>query len=254
MTRSRSRSLKRLSRRNDTEAVSEDVEESDGPPRHDACAPCAERFLHDLQQPEHVQPGLASRPWHDPDAFPWCADLERHFEQIRAELMTVLDNEEAWPLVRGQHGLTRGDGEWREIVMLGEGSELGRRLCPTTAKVLDGIPAAKHLADSSGACGNAMFSKLTPGARLHPHCGPTNTRLTCHFGIEVPPGCGMRVGSETRQWRAGECLVFDDSWEHEVWNGGSRSRVVLLVNFWHPDLPREQWDDIAEELRDGFID
>lgn len=254
MHRSRSRSPTRLSRQEDVEGATGKPAELEALPRQAVCAPGGERFLHDLQRPEHVHPGLSSKPWHDPSAFPWCAQLERHFAQIRAELMAVLNDGEAWPLVRGQQGLTRGDGEWRELVMLGEGSELGRRLCPTAAKVLDGIPAAKHLAESHGACGNSMFSKLTPGARLHPHCGPTNTRLTCHFGIEVPPSCGMRVGSETRQWRAGECLVFDDSWEHEVWNGGCVSRVVLLVNFWHPDLQPEEWAELAQELQDGFID
>ena len=35
-------------------------------------------------------------------------------------------------------------------------------------------------------------------------------------------------------------LVFDDSWEHEVTNGGASQRVVLLINFWHPGLPPEQ--------------
>lgn len=161
---------------------------------------------------------------------------------------------EAWPLVRGQVGLTHGKGEWREMVMLGPGSERGRELCPRTAELLDRIPAAKHLADSVGACGNAIFATLAPGTRLHPHCGPTNTRLTCHLGIEVPEGCGIRVGQEARTWRRGECIVFDDSWEHEVWNESDRVRVVLLVNFWHPELPPERWRATAEELREGFLD
>merc|ERR1712194_856643 len=124
----------------------------------------------------------------------------------------------------------------------------------TAAAVLDAVPAAKRLAEADGACGNSMFSMLAPSTHLRPHCGPTNTRLTCHFGIEIPPECGMRVGQETRQWCAGKCVIFDDSWEHEVWNRSSEVRVVLLVNFWHPDLRPDEWPEIAEELRDGFAD
>jgi hypothetical protein len=29
-------------------------------------------------------------------------------------------------------------------------------------------------------------------------------------------------------------LVFDDSFEHEVWNHGDSVRIVLFMNFWHP--------------------
>ena len=50
----------------------------------------------------------------------------------------------------------------------------------------------------------------------------------------------MRVGDETRQWREGECLVFDDSWEHEVFNQSDFLRAVLLTDVWHPDLTDQQ--------------
>jgi aspartate beta-hydroxylase len=44
------------------------------------------------------------------------------------------------------------------------------------------------------------------------------------------------VGTETRWWEEGKCLVFDDSFDHEVWNLSHKPRAVLLVDFWHPDL------------------
>merc|ERR1711916_349455 len=37
--------------------------------------------------------------------------------------------------------------------------------------------------------GDVIFSVLTPGTRLRPHCGPSNSRLTCHLGVRVPRGC-----------------------------------------------------------------
>jgi aspartyl/asparaginyl beta-hydroxylase (cupin superfamily) len=52
----------------------------------------------------------------------------------------------------------------------------------------------------------------------------------------VPEGCGLRVGNETRAWREGEALIFDDSIEHEAWNTSDRVRVVLLFDIWRPEL------------------
>ena len=31
-------------------------------------------------------------------------------------------------------------------------------------------------------------------------------------------------------------LIFDDSFEHEVWHEGADDRVVLICDMWHPDL------------------
>ena len=62
--------------------------------------------------------------------------------------------------------------------------------------------------------------------------------------------CDMRVRGWresdilVREWREGEAIVFDDSFEHEVEHGGDEPRVVLLINFFHPELPKEQWQPI----------
>jgi methyltransferase (TIGR00027 family) len=88
-----------------------------------------------------------------------------------------------------------------------------------------------------------VLSRLAPGTRVGTHCAPSNHRLTCHLGVVVPAAdgggkgeCRIRVGDAWRGWEVGECLVFDDSFEHEVVNTTSGERVVLLIRFWHPDL------------------
>jgi aspartate beta-hydroxylase len=85
-------------------------------------------------------------------------------------------------------------------------------------------------------CGTAGFGVLAPGTHVAPHCGPINAKLRCHLGLEIPAGCGLRVASETRTWQEGRCLVFDDSFEHEVWNRSDRPRYIFLVDAFHPDL------------------
>lgn len=43
-----------------------------------------------------------------------------------------------------------------------------------------------------------------------------------------------------RTWEEGKILIFDDSFEHEVWHNGTSVRVVFIVDVWHPDLTEEE--------------
>ena len=47
---------------------------------------------------------------------------------------------------------------------------------------------------------------------------------------------GMRVANESRPWREGEALVFDDSFEHEAWNDSDEPRLIFVMDVWHPEL------------------
>jgi aspartyl/asparaginyl beta-hydroxylase (cupin superfamily) len=67
-----------------------------------------------------------------------------------------------------------------------------------------------------------------------------NMRLICHLPLIVPDGCWLRVGNETREWRDGELLIFDDSIEHEAWNDGTETRVVLLFEIWRPEIREDE--------------
>lgn len=48
----------------------------------------------------------------------------------------------------------------------------------------------------------------------------------------------MKVAEQIVNWIPGKCLLFDDSFLHEVWHKGPEGepRIVLLFDFWHPDL------------------
>ena len=43
-------------------------------------------------------------------------------------------------------------------------------------------------------------------------------------------------------WKAGEPLIFDDTYEHEVCNlSEEHDRVVMVFDVWHPEvLPQER--------------
>ena len=87
-----------------------------------------------------------------------------------------------------------------------------------------------------------LISLLEPGTHIAAHCGPSNARLRAHVTLRHAGGAALRVAHEERAWVEGDALVFDDSFEHEVWHNGSDPRVVLILDFWHPQLPAAERD------------
>ena len=83
-------------------------------------------------------------------------------------------------------------------------------------------------------------SLLRPGAHIPAHNGLINTRLICHLPVIVPPGCRFRVGNDEREWVTGKAWAFDDTIEHEAWNGSQETRVILLFDVWRPELTERE--------------
>jgi aspartyl/asparaginyl beta-hydroxylase (cupin superfamily) len=184
-------------------------------------------------------PGLRSMPWWEPTVFPEVSTLEENFQAIRSEFLNILlcGQLRLHPQSEGgpRKQITEG-GDWNifDIISHGQVNATSALLTPTTARLLAGMPGLSH------PNGLAYFSVVNPGMRVTPHRGPTNSRLRIHLGLRIPAGAVIRVGDEWRSWQEGRCLVFDDSWEHEVSNKSEFLRAVLLVDTWHPDLTAAQ--------------
>jgi aspartate beta-hydroxylase len=123
------------------------------------------------------------------------------------------------------HPQSDDETSWRVryFYLLGEEQAEAHQLC------------RKLLRPSKAASQQDPATRCLPG----PHC----PALWCReYTSDLPPrtGCDtglpLRVSSEVVSWQEGKCLVFDDSFEHEVWNKSDCERVVLLIQFWHPDL------------------
>ncbi len=175
--------------------------------------------------------------------FPWLDAIEAASDEIRAELMSVLvaDREGLEPYVAYREGTPLN--QWKELnksrrwsayflwnQSMPQEAHLAR--CPRTAEVLRGAPQC----DVAGRGPTAFFSVLDAATRIPPHTGVTNTRSIVHLPLIVPPGCGFRVGAETREWVPGRAFVFDDTIEHEAWNDSSELRAVLILDLWNPFL------------------
>jgi aspartyl/asparaginyl beta-hydroxylase (cupin superfamily) len=48
------------------------------------------------------------------------------------------------------------------------------------------------------------------------------------------------VGNDIREPIEGKAWLFDDTIEHEAWNGSDRARVILLFEVWRPELTEEE--------------
>lgn len=197
-------------------------------------------------------PGLREREFHPRSQFPWLDELEAGTEMMLSELKAVMSAERAElvPYVQYDDHLPMDQWrplnrslDWTAIHLLENGKpvEANARHCPGTMKLMERLPQP-NIPNSSP---NAMFSLLAPGIRIPPHVGVSNARLVCHLPLIVPEGCWFRVGAETRFWKTGEALVFDDSIEHEAMNPSDELRVVFIFDIWHPDLTEVEREAVA---------
>ena len=215
---------------------------SPGPRFREALDILAGRAEPKLQQPtSFYYPRLPQQPFFERAAFAWVAELEAAAPAIRAELAAVLADEAALkPYVAAEpsrpakrHALL-DDPQWSAFHLYRGGIPLPENAarCPATMAALL-APPIPHI---SGRSPMALFSVLKAGTHIPPHSGMLNTRLICHLPLIVPDGCRLRVGNETRAVVQDRMMIFDDSIEHEAWNDGTSTRVVLLFEIWRPEL------------------
>ena len=197
------------------------------------------------QKPKFLYfPEIPSQPFYPKNQFPWQSELESVSSVIRSELLEVMEKKQNLePFLQtgepkeGEELLT-SSGEnapsWDAYFFYRHGERYAENCqqCPRTAELLDSIPLVR-IRDHAP---ETLFSVLSPGTHIMPHRGVTNTRLVTHLPLIVPSNCALRVGGELHEWRQGECVTFDDTFEHEAWNRSNQTRVVLIIDSWNPDL------------------
>lgn len=178
--------------------------------------------------------GLESRPFWTAKETGVKAQLETlklNWELIRKEGLSIL-NEDGNFASESEQLLHKGDWKQFELFARGEKNLENCKKTPLTCKMIEVFPEARFCTR-----GQVKFSVLDPGTHIWPHCGPTNCRLRVHLALKAESQkTFIRVAQKTRSWEEGELLIFDDSFEHEVWHKGSAVRLVLIVDIWHPDI------------------
>ncbi len=175
---------------------------------------------------------IGDQPVFDRSVFPWIEDLEGNWQCVRTELNDVLQNVDGLPSFHQvspyQKRISKGDN-WKTFVLyvFGDRFEPNCQRCPQTARLLEQVPGLR----------NAGFSILAPHYHIPPHRGPTNGIVRIHLALKIPREsgrCWIRVDDRVLHWKEGECLVFDDFYEHEVQNNTDEERVVLFFDVDRP--------------------
>jgi beta-hydroxylase len=166
------------------------------------------------------------------ERFPWVAHIEQNWTVIREEAERLLEDRDALAnfqdISKDQIEIT-DDDRWKTFFLYGYGFEakLGTEMCPRTAALMRDIPGMT----------TAMFSILSPRKHILDHRGPYKGVLRYHLGLIVPrdkEACRIRVGQDIRHWQEGKSMIFDDTFNHEVWNDTDETRVVLFVDVLRP--------------------
>jgi hypothetical protein len=191
-----------------------------------------------LAPPVFLYPGIKAKTYFDPAQFTGVEAIARQTDSIRNEFLALTESSlsEFAGRLGGLHAAADGKsmGKWSMIPLIRNGivvEEFASR-CPTTMRLAAGLDLPKLGMISP----SLYFSVLEPKSRIAPHSGMTNARLIAHWPLIVPDDCGFRVGGETREWKVGTPMVFDDMTNHEAWNDSDRMRVVLIADLWRPEL------------------
>jgi len=199
------------------------------------------KFSNPLQKPyTFYLPDLPTQEFFDASSFKLARVLEENYETIRDELERVLtEDREKFAEYMGdginsdKNGMTNKGGEWKVFYFWQqflENTENTKR-CPNTFQLLQQLKKEGLLLG-----GMVCFSSLMPGTHIIPHTGPSNMRLTCHLGLMGCNNTTINVGTESSQFKEGKCIIFDDSYIHEVIHRGDSRRVTLMLDFWHPAM------------------
>ncbi|HEV3048606.1 MAG TPA: aspartyl/asparaginyl beta-hydroxylase domain-containing protein [Solirubrobacteraceae bacterium] len=166
------------------------------------------------------------------ERFPWVRHIEQNWTAIREEVEQLLAEQAELPnfqdISKDQIEIT-DDDRWKTFFLYGYGFEakLGVEMCPRTAALMRQVPGMT----------TAMISILSPRKHILDHRGPYKGVLRYHLGLVVPEdaaACRIRVGEDVRHWEEGKSMVFDDTFNHEVWNDTDETRVVLFVDVLRP--------------------
>lgn len=167
--------------------------------------------------------------------LPELRTLDAAYPEIRAELDAVRARFPSLPRYHEVdtdvvHSSGRGprDRAWSIFMIhcFGRTPSAAREMCPRTLELLQGIPGLYQ----------AFFSVLDPRKSIPAHTGPSRAYLRYHLGLIVPRIAPpyIRVKDQTYTWKERESVLFDDSWNHEIYNECDEVRAVLIVDVERP--------------------
>ena len=168
--------------------------------------------------------------------------VQNQWENIRDEAFSIIKRKLFKPQ---EEGITKR-GKWGVYDLYHDGIRIEDNClnAPLTCSLIEKIP---QISDTIR--GRVKFSIMEAGTHVASHSGPSNFRIRIHLGLKIPPipsnvtstansPCRARVVNEYFTWGDGKINIFDDSFDHEVWQLDplKRSRLILIMDMAHPEL------------------
>jgi aspartate beta-hydroxylase len=172
--------------------------------------------------------------------FPGARDFIDAWRKIRDEALAIAARLEEVPrfheIMREQTGISANDGrDWRMFILKAYGIAVPQNMaaCPMLAALVSMAPNVL----------SASISFLAPKKHIPPHRGPFRGVLRFYLVLSMPrspegtPAAVLKVAGTEYELSDGECLLWDDTYTHEVWNSSNQVRIVLLLDVWRPGMP-----------------
>ena len=193
-----------------------------------------------FQQAHSFVPGLKATQFYDVENLEWAQKLKKQYMKIKTEFDRVTadidklteEGNNIWAGALTEDASSYGAG-WRTLVLMDRGiwDPVNVNLFPKTSKAIH---------DSGAPVVEAFFASMEPHTDIKLHTDNTNFVVTSHLAIDIPESgnnkCRLTIGDETRQWINGEIMVFDTSIMHSAVNESDKTRYILMLRLWHPDL------------------
>ncbi|MCA0012183.1 aspartyl/asparaginyl beta-hydroxylase domain-containing protein [Mesorhizobium sp. B292B1B] len=168
--------------------------------------------------------------------FPNATKFTAAWQAIRDEALAVGKAPRFHDIMPEQADISANDGrDWRMFVLKAYDIAVPQNLArmPVLDRLLAECPEVK----------SAAISFLAPGKHIPSHRGPFRGIVRFHLGLVIPrqadgrPATVMMINHQERRIADGECLLWDDTFPHEVTNNADKPRVALLLDIWRPRMP-----------------
>jgi aspartate beta-hydroxylase len=146
--------------------------------------------------------------------------------------------------------ISASDGlDWRMMILKAYGVAIPQNIekSPTLARLLAECPEVK----------SATISFLAPRKHIPRHRGPFRGVMRFHLGLRIPteasgqPATVMMIDDREHRITDGECMLWDDTYPHEVMNNADEARIALLLDVWRPGMPLDM--EILSRLIVGAV-
>jgi aspartate beta-hydroxylase len=172
--------------------------------------------------------------------FPGAKRFVEVWPKLRDEALRVAEDLKQVPrfheLMPDQAEISANDGrDWRILVLKAYGTILPRNhaRCPVLAENVSSVPDVL----------SAALSFLAPGKHVPEHRGPFRGVIRFYMGLSVPssddgsPAAVLTIDHREHRVGNGECLLWDDTFPHEVMNRGDQVRIALLLDIRRRGMP-----------------